>query len=135
MLFRRKKEKTQEVKEEVLKESYEEFLVVDYDMGLANCGNMKELYAEVTESFCAQYQDLSEKMDTYVKESDWKQYARVAHTLKGNALTMGATAFSELSLQHEHAGKEENAEFIKKEYPKYIAILKELVEKIEKSEF
>ena len=44
-------------------------------------------------------------------------------------------AHSELSLQHELAGKEENTAFIIAEYKNYIQILNALIQKIENKEY
>ena len=51
--------------------------------------------------------------------------------MKGAALNIGATNFSELSLKHELAGKEENADFILSNYEFYLNVIKALLDKIE----
>ena len=70
------------------------------------------------------------QLEECFQNRDWAQYAIITHGLKGNALNIGAVNFSKYSLEHELAGKQENAAFIEAEYPKYMAALKALVAKI-----
>lgn len=111
----------------------DDLLYIDYDTGIGYCLNSEELYHQILASFCKQALKYLSQLETYFQNRDWKQYAIIAHGLKGNALNIGAKNFSRLSLQHEHAAKEENAAFITAEYGKYITALKNLVDKIEQS--
>lgn len=100
-------------------------------LGLSYCMDSEELYDEILSVFCEQCREYLPKLETYFKEQDWKQYAIIAHALKGNSLNIGAEDFSKYSLQHELAGKEDNAEFIQKEYADYVDALKRLMSKVE----
>ncbi len=132
-----KEAKTKE--EQVLKENISEqqasstdMLYIDCDMGLSYCLDSEEFYKEVLSVFCEQGTDYLAQLDTCFQKEDWKQYAIIAHSLKGNAINIGATVFSELCLKHELAAKEANAAFIEAEYETYIATYKDLMKKIEK---
>ncbi len=108
----------------------EELLSIDKETGLSYCMNMEDLYADMLTAFCEQSEEYMPQLEEHFKNRDWAKYAIITHGLKGNALNIGAVNFSKLSLQHELAGKEENAAFIEAEYPKYMAALKALVGKI-----
>lgn len=105
-------------------------LEIDRELGLSYCLNMEDFYREMCGEFCTQATEYLPKLEEHFNNSDWKQYAIVAHALKGNSLNIGASNFSKLSLQHELAGKEENADFIKKEYTGYVQALKALMDKL-----
>lgn len=109
-----------------------ELLNIDRATGLSYCMESEELYKEMLQAFCEQVREYKPQLETYFTNEDWEQYAIVAHALKGNALNIGAVEFSGLSKKHEFAGKECNKAFIQKEYPIYVNVLDELVEKIEK---
>ena len=109
-----------------------DLLFINREKGISYCLDSEELYQQILSSFCKQALKYLPQLDEYFKNRDWKQYAIIAHGLKGNALNIGAENFSKLSLQHEHAAKEENTDFITAEYEKYITTLKSLVDKIEK---
>lgn len=108
-----------------------ELLEIDRQLGLSYCMNMEDFYIEMQGEFCNQAAEYLPKLEEHFSAEDWKQYAVVAHALKGNSLNIGASNFSKYSLQHEMAGKEGNAEFIKKEYVGYVQALKALMDKLQ----
>lgn len=109
----------------------EEFLEIDRQLGLSYCLNMEDFYKEMCGEFCNQAREYLPKLTEHFNNSDWAHYAIVAHALKGNSLNIGAANFSKLSLQHELAGKEENADFIKREYAAYVQTLQALMDKLQ----
>ena len=117
--------------EKTLSEVSEELLEIDRRMGLSYCMDMEDFYADMCGEFCKQAREYLPQLEEHFNNCDWKQYAIVTHALKSNALNIGAVNFSNLSKQHEFAGKEENVEFIKREYPVYIQALKALVNKLQ----
>jgi len=112
------------------KEVSEELLEIDREVGMSYCMDMEDLYADMQVAFCEQSEEYLPQLEECFQNRDWSKYAIITHGLKGNALNIGAVNFSKLSLEHEQAGKQENATYIEAEYPKYIATLKALVEKI-----
>jgi CheY-like chemotaxis protein len=112
--------------------TYENYLYIDSELGLQYCLNMPEFYREAMKEFCEQVREYLPRLEEIVEKKDWKQYAVVTHALKGNAKNIGAVAFSDLSLQHEKAAKEENEDFILNEYSMYMQTLQKLLEKVEK---
>jgi len=112
-----------------------DLLQINRALGLSYCMDSEELYDEILSVFHEQCREYLPKLETYYGEQDWKQYAIIAHALKGNSLNIGAENFSKLSLQHELAGKEGNAEFISNDYADYVDALKSLMDKVESREF
>ncbi len=115
--------------EETVKVS-EDLLHIDRETGLSYCMNMEDFYEDMLKTFCEQVDEYLPKLEEHYSNQDWQQYAVITHGLKGNALNIGAVKFSKLSLEHELAGKQGNAAYIKSEYHKYISALNKLVEKI-----
>ena len=109
-----------------------ELLEINRETGLSYCMDSEELYKDMLDAFCEQVAEYKPQLETHFKNADWEQYAIIAHALKGNALNIGAVEFSALSKKHEFAGKEKNESFIKKEYPIYVDVLNNLVDKIKK---
>ncbi len=120
-----------EQKDSKQKEPDTDLLQIDREKGLSYCLSSEELYQEILNAFYEQAVEYLPQLDTYFKEANWTKYEIVVHALKGNALNIGATNFSKLSLQHEMACKQENIEFIRAEYAEYIKVLKRLMEKVQ----
>ena len=110
----------------------QDILTIDRELGLTYCLNMEDFYRETLQAFYEQAEEYLPQLDTHFTNRNWKEYGVITHALKGNALNIGASVFYKLSLQHEMAGKEENEEFILKDYPYYKESLKKLMEKIKK---
>ena len=125
-------ETAETVSHEEKQEETLELLEIDRETGLTYSLNSEEIYQVALKAFCEQAKEDLELLGEHFEKRNWEKYAIVAHGLKGNALNIGASAFSKLSLQHELAAKESNSGFILDEYEKYIATLKKLIEKVEK---
>ncbi len=107
-----------------------DYLYIDKELGLTYCSGMEELYGEICSMFLEQMEEYLPQLETCFEAEDWEKYAVTTHAIKGNSLNIGAKNFSELSLQHELAGKEGNVDFIKGNYEEYIANLNALVAKV-----
>lgn len=115
----------------VHKAGEEELLYIDRKLGLSYAFDSEEMYREMLVAFCDQVQEYLPLFETCYINHNWKEYANIAHGLKGNTLNIGAANCSKLSLQHEQEAKAANEEFLLREYENYIAILKQLVESVE----
>lgn len=123
--------KTSVLSSQTEKEISSDLLEIDRNTGLSYCMNSEDFYREVLGEFCVQAKEALLQLDSHFNNCNWKNYATTTHALKGVSLNIGACNFSNLSLQHELAGKEENVDFIKAEYTAYITALKSLIQKIE----
>ena len=121
-----------ETHKEATAEVNHEVLYIDQETGLSYCMNSEPFYAQIRATFCKQARKYLPELDKYFQSHEWKEYGIIAHALKGNAKNIGAINFSELSLQHEMAGKNGDESFIQAEYAKYVATLEKLIEVVEK---
>jgi HPt (histidine-containing phosphotransfer) domain-containing protein len=92
----------------------------------------EELYLEVLAEFCSQMDIYIPQFADLFKDAKWADYAVIAHAVKSNSRTIGATAFADLSFKHECAGKTGDITYIQDNYTEYISLLKELVENVRK---
>lgn len=113
-------------------EEMDEFLVIEQDIGIAYCMNSEQLYKKILQSFCKQAWGYLPQLETHFQNRDWEAYEIIVHGLKGNALNIGASNFSKLSLQHEKAAKSKDETFLCEANKDYVAILRRLLEEIEK---
>ena len=114
--------------ESIATDASKELLAIDRTLGLSYCMDSEEIYQEMLIEFRKQIEEYLSELDACFKSADWERYASIAHAIKGNALTIGASNFSEVSKQHEFAAKEKNEDFIRTEYPNYADAMKELAE-------
>ncbi len=98
-------------------------------LGLFYCNDDEEMYEDMLDTYFKQGQIYVQKLPALVEEKDWKNYGIIAHAMKSTSLSIGAKEFSELAKEHEMAGKEENGEWIEKNweafYDRYRKVLKE----------
>ncbi len=107
-------------------------LEIDRETGLSYCMDSEVFYAQIRGSFVKQARKYLPQLEEHLMKRDWKEYAIVAHGLKGNARNIGALQFSELCLKHEMAGKAEDATYIEAEYGSFVSTLEKLIEVVEK---
>ena len=107
-----------------------ELLAIDRELGLSYCMETEELYKEVLQEFCVQMEEYFPQIEYYFQNENWSDYAVIAHAVKSNSRTIGATAFADLSFKHECAGKTGDVTFIHEGYAEYISLLKELVKNV-----
>lgn len=125
-----KEETDKTTQEQETQNATQELLAIDRELGLSYCMDTEEVYQEMLNEFCKQMESYIPQLDACVKEQDWKLYAFIVHAIKGNALNIGAANFSALSREHENAGREENLEYIRTQYPVYKEVLNALMEQI-----
>lgn len=101
--------------------------ILDKEEGLKYCGGLDDLYEEVLGHYVKNATDYKGDLKEYYDNKNWKDYARVAHTLKSNALTIGLLNFSEVAKEQEFAGKAENEAFITEKYEYFIKCLEESI--------
>ena len=103
---------------------------VDIKSGLAFCGNDVSMYKSVLGAFVTEAGIKIPNLTQSFEAGDWKNYTIYIHSLKGAARTVGATGLSGLSAMIEAAGKEGDAETIKKNHNKVMAMYEQLVDVI-----
>ncbi len=104
--------------------------MLDREEGLKYCGGMEDLYQEVLGHYVKNATNYKEQLRTHYAEKNWKEYARISHTLKSNSLTIGLKAFSEIAKEQEFAGKEENEALITEKLDYYIERIEASIEAV-----
>ena len=106
--------------------------VLDKEEGLKYCGGLEDLYEEVLGHYIKNASVYKEELKVCYADKNWKDYARIAHTLKSNALTIGLSEFSELAKEQEFAGKDENETLISEKYDYFISCIEKSINAVEK---
>ncbi|MDM4766466.1 ATP-binding protein [Pelomonas sp. SE-A7] len=81
----------------------EEQLTLDPALGLRYCGGRKEAYRRVLEQFVERYSESAVALELLLNKQDWEGLARLAHSLRGAASTIGAQRLSALVRDFESA--------------------------------
>jgi HPt (histidine-containing phosphotransfer) domain-containing protein len=77
----------------------------DKSNALKHVGGDEELLAEIIKEFCGQYPQLLTQIREAISKADLPLLRRAAHTLKGNAGTLGAATACELAQHLETLGE------------------------------
>ena len=112
-------------------------IVIDQESALVYSGGDRNLYLTILEVFRQEKDENKQKLDGFLQAEDWNNYEIIVHALKGNALMVGCTAFSELSKSLEFACKdimagkdvEEKIQYVKATHPQYLEFYDALAEK------
>lgn len=104
---------------------------IDEKIGLSFCGNDKEFYIQICEVFVEEAGEKIESLKKHFEEKDWEAYRIMVHSMKSNAMNIGAKPLSEAAKALEFAVKEANIEFVLTEHEaflKYYNRIKEMVQ-------
>ena len=74
------------------------------------------------------------QMEAFYLAQDWENYRLVAHSLKSNALTVGALPLSEHAKELEFAARDEHADEIREKHGPFLAEYRAILDAIEASE-
>ena len=83
---------------------------VDHAQGLMRVGHNSERLRKAWQKFESTQSDCIERMADASKAGDWENAARMAHTLKGLAATLGANAISTLASELEETFKQPSSD-------------------------
>ncbi|MBR0132226.1 MAG: response regulator [Lachnospiraceae bacterium] len=78
--------------------------LIDFNTGIEYAAGDKDFYKDLVASFLAV--DYATELDTFLSESNWKEYMVRVHGLKSSAATLGARPLSETAKKQELALKE-----------------------------
>lgn len=87
---------------------------ISVEDGIKNCGS-EEGFVSALEIFYDSIGAMSDEIEGYYKNEDWKNYTIKVHALKSSARIIGAADLSELAKQLEAAGDGGDLDFIHKE--------------------
>lgn len=113
---------------------------LDTALGMKYCGGDEEMYREILEIYCEEFDEAVENFERFMAEGNWKNYTVNIHALKSNSLNVGAAALSKRCLELEKAGKAYQAgdnpdaqiEFIRSNHSDVMEMYKEIVAQAKK---
>ena len=105
--------------------------VINKDTGISHCGGLEDLYDEILGDYIDKTKEYREEIKSYYAEENWKEYARISHTLKSTSLTIGLEEFPDIAKEHEFAGKAEDAELIKNKFEAFIDAIDKAISTVE----
>ncbi|SEQ60645.1 Signal transduction histidine kinase [Lachnospiraceae bacterium NE2001] len=106
---------------------------LDTETGIGYCGDDKELYRVVVDSFAEEEEEKTENIKKFYDAKDWKNYCIYVHSLKSGAKTIGAMELSEVAAALEAASRSEDTETIERETDRALSMYSELAELIRQS--
>ncbi len=101
---------------------------LDTEAGLSYCGDDKDLYLEVLNSFRKENRIL--ELSKTFQEKDWKEYIVQAHALKSTALSIGAADLSSQAREMELAAKDCDYDRVEENHPQMMADYQKLLSKL-----
>ena len=103
---------------------------IDVKEGLLHCGGDFNDYLEILQLVYDSSKDQLAELVSYKNARNTKDFAILAHALKGSCLNIGAASVSLLAKELEFAGKEENFDFIELHtdlfVDNYLALMEEI---------
>ncbi|MBO4580221.1 MAG: response regulator [Clostridiales bacterium] len=100
------------------------------DEGIKYAAGDKAFYLELVSDFANSVQSKSGSLDSFKKDSDWKDYEILVHSIKSTSKTIGATEISDMARKLEEACKAGDSSYIKANHDGLVKALKELSGKI-----
>ena len=76
---------------------------LDTALGMKYCGGDEEMYCEILEIYCEEYDEKTVAFERMLSDGDWKNYTISIHALKSNSLNVGAAVLSKRCLELEKA--------------------------------
>ena len=93
--------------------------MIDRKTGIYYCGGDAELYKEVLSDWCEETKQELDRLQAYLAAGDLKNYAVLAHAIKGTALTIGASEFAARAKRHQLAADAGDIAFIQKDFDSF----------------
>lgn len=88
----------------------------DVKAGLTFSNNDTGIYLEMLHMFVENSDSSRDKLEEYLKAGNMSDYAIAVHSLKGNAKCIGATDLYNRAYKHEQAAKEEDIDWLNKDW-------------------
>lgn len=102
--------------------------LINEEIGLSYCGNMRELYVEILNVYLNESKLAA--LNEFYANRNWEDYKIKAHALKSTSLTIGAVELSDEAKALEHAIVNGNIDYVvdnhKEVMEHYQAVLNEV---------
>ena len=99
---------------------------IDVEKGLKYCMGNKKFYRKMLNAFAQN--EKSGEIDALFAAKNWDNYRISVHSVKGNALTIGAVQLSEHAKALEFAVKEDRIPYIEENHAAFLAEYRAVVE-------
>ena len=100
---------------------------VDVDKSLDLFGDM-DTYNETFQDFLDGIDEKLDNLKKFKEANDMANYAIYAHSIKSDARYLGFTDIAQIALSHEMAGKEDNSEFVMKNYDSLVDATNKMID-------
>ncbi|MFW1676206.1 response regulator [Pontibacter sp. JAM-7] len=100
---------------------------LDTDTGLSRLGGNRKLYRDLIHRFAKDQVNAASEIQAALNQRDFLLAERVAHTTKGVAGNLGATAIQETAQALEHAIEQQDMALIARQVPLFKAVLDDMV--------
>lgn len=100
---------------------------LDTRLALARLGNNEQLYSKLLRQFLEHHANAEQEFYTALKSTDATEPARIAHTLKGLAASIGATQLTNSAALLEEAASQKNLEQMYRVMPECFANLNSVI--------
>ncbi len=104
--------------------------VIDFEKGLKNMGNSKEVFATVLNTFIRENTEKSTAVFKMLEDNDIKLVTTTVHGIKSSLASIGADACSKLFFNLEDAGKKDDVEYIKNNLQSSVDSLMKVIAKV-----
>lgn len=124
-----KLEEPQEEDKNLIQAFERRFSFLDVKTGMTYCLNSEEFYESIIKEFreTSKYEEIQQ----YYDNADLDNYAILVHGVKSSALTIGATAVSEMAKSLEFAAKAEDVDFLKTNHYPFMHKYGELLDNLD----
>jgi CheY-like chemotaxis protein len=106
---------------------------VNVNEGLTHCGGEMDDYLEILKLVYTSAEDQLADLLTYKQAKNTKDFAILAHALKGSCLNIGASSAAILAKELEFAGKEEDIPFIELHTGMFVDEYRKLTEELSRA--
>lgn len=103
---------------------------IDIQTGLMYCGDDEELFEEVVGEFIDG--DMTETIEEYFQNKNWKDYQIQVHAVKGTSLTIGAEKLHEEATDIEQSVKNGDTDFAMQHHEVFMNHYKDVLEGLKK---
>ncbi len=98
------KEKTAQTEPKETQEAASGSYLIDQEAGLKFCGGTEPMHLRFLTMFCQRKEAVQNKLETAMREENWKDYTTHIHAVKSTSLSIGGTQLSEAAKALEMAG-------------------------------
>jgi len=105
---------------------------IDYNLGLSYFDNNKKDYNDIVKCFYEQGAEQVQSLENFFEQKDWGSYKIVVHSVKGQALTIGAKHLSDKAKGLQIASQKNDIDYINTHHKQMIEEYRNILEGLSK---